>query len=67
MSLRGRKLQVITKIASIHLTPEKPRYGGGAWHVEGMVDESIVASAITYLDEVRTLCFFLTELQPDSG
>lgn len=27
--------QVITKIASIELTPEKPAYPGGTWHVEG--------------------------------
>jgi primase-polymerase (primpol)-like protein len=30
----GESLQVIIKLASIHLTPEKPEYGGGSWHVE---------------------------------
>ncbi|GAA6040319.1 hypothetical protein JCM8097_009419 [Rhodosporidiobolus ruineniae] len=49
--LKGRKLQVITKIASIHLTPEKPSYGGGVWHVEGMQNEEIVASGIYYFDQ----------------
>ena len=29
VSLRGRPLQVITKIASIELTPERPNFGGG--------------------------------------
>ncbi|GAA5825238.1 hypothetical protein JCM11251_006156 [Rhodosporidiobolus azoricus] len=49
--LKGRKLQVITKIASIHLTPEKPDYAGGVWHVEGMQNEEIVASGIYYFDQ----------------
>ena len=51
VSLRGRRLQVITKLASIHLTPEEPRYEGGAWHVEGMVDDGIVATAICYFEQ----------------
>lgn len=32
---QGRPLQIIVKIANIELTPEKPRYDGGTWHVEG--------------------------------
>jgi hypothetical protein len=32
-----RGLQVIVKLANIHLTPEKPEYGGGTWHVEGQL------------------------------
>lgn len=44
-------LQVIFKLANIHLTPEKPRYGGGSWHVEGGLNERICASAIYYLDQ----------------
>lgn len=30
------------------LTPDKPTYPGGAWHVEGMANESIVATGIYY-------------------
>ena len=30
-------LQVIVKLANILLTPEKPEYVGGAWHVEGQL------------------------------
>lgn len=30
-------LQVIVKFANIHLTPEKPDYEGGTWHVEGQL------------------------------
>lgn len=30
-------LQVIVKLANIHLTPEKSQYAGGTWHVEGQV------------------------------
>ena len=35
VNLHGKTLQVIVKLANIHLTPEKPEYGGGSWHVEG--------------------------------
>ncbi|MFF9277059.1 DUF4246 domain-containing protein [Streptomyces griseosporeus] len=48
--LRGRRLQVIVKLASIHLTPEKPEYPGGSWHVEGMLNERIVSTGIYYFD-----------------
>lgn len=37
------RLQIIVKLASIHLTPEKPRYEGGTWHVEGQGNESMFA------------------------
>ncbi|KAJ3086168.1 hypothetical protein HK102_013455 [Quaeritorhiza haematococci] len=46
--IRNRDLQVIVKLANIELTPENPRYPGGVWHVEGMENESIVASRIYY-------------------
>jgi hypothetical protein len=48
VKLRGRTLKVIVKLANIELTPEKPFYHGGAWHVEGMGNEAIVATAIYY-------------------
>ncbi|KAI0689899.1 hypothetical protein C8T65DRAFT_588313 [Cerioporus squamosus] len=48
LSLKGRTLQVIVKMANIVLTPEKPRYEGGAWHVEGMANERIVATGLYY-------------------
>ncbi|KAK7052570.1 hypothetical protein R3P38DRAFT_2861135 [Favolaschia claudopus] len=51
ISLRGRRIQCIVKLANIHLTPENPRYYGGSWHIEGMVNEHIVASGIYYYDE----------------
>ncbi|KAJ7210549.1 hypothetical protein GGX14DRAFT_626067 [Mycena pura] len=51
VSLRGRTIQCIVKLANIHLTPEKPEYAGGSWHVEGMVNERIIASGIYYYDE----------------
>ncbi|KAF5362188.1 hypothetical protein D9756_002171 [Leucocoprinus leucothites] len=43
-------LQVIVKLANIHLTPEKPSYNGGTWHVEGQLNEHICATAIYYYD-----------------
>ncbi|KAJ6558159.1 hypothetical protein B0H19DRAFT_1150150 [Mycena capillaripes] len=51
VSLRGRNIQCIIKLANIHLTPEQPEYEGGSWHVEGMINESIAASGIYYYDE----------------
>ena len=35
VSLKGRALQVIVRLANILLTPDKPEYPGGRWHVEG--------------------------------
>ncbi|KAG9043993.1 hypothetical protein FS837_008913 [Tulasnella sp. UAMH 9824] len=49
-SIQGKEVQVIVKLANIHLTPEKPEYPGGKWHVEGMANERIVASGIYYYD-----------------
>ncbi|WP_129308862.1 DUF4246 domain-containing protein [Streptomyces sp. L2] len=50
VDLRGRSLQVIVKLATIHLTPDKPEYAGGSWHVEGMLNERIVSTGIYYWD-----------------
>ncbi|CAB9524767.1 Conserved hypothetical protein [Seminavis robusta] len=49
VSLRDRPLQVIVKIASLELEPGES-YAGGAWHVEGALDERIVATACCYLE-----------------
>ncbi|KAI9219270.1 hypothetical protein BC828DRAFT_174884 [Blastocladiella britannica] len=49
-ALKGRQCQVITKLANIHLTPEDPEYAGGSWHIEGMENEQIVATALYYYD-----------------
>ncbi|GAM84742.1 hypothetical protein ANO11243_027430 [Dothideomycetidae sp. 11243] len=43
-------LQVIVKLANIVLTPDKPEYAGGSWHVEGMLNEKICATALYYYD-----------------
>ncbi|KAI0350807.1 hypothetical protein OH77DRAFT_1593350 [Trametes cingulata] len=58
--LRGRTMQVIVKLANIILTPEKPRYLGGSWHVEGMANEKIVATGLYYYD-----CKNITESRLD--
>ncbi|MFE5792628.1 DUF4246 domain-containing protein [Streptomyces sp. NPDC056503] len=50
VDLRGRRLQVIVKLATLHLTPEKPEYAGGSWHVEGMLNERIVSTGLYYWD-----------------
>jgi hypothetical protein len=62
----GHRLQVIVKIQSIELTPEKPTFPGVNWQVEvssvvlgdlkrsdrtqGMGNEKIIATAIYYYD-----------------
>lgn len=43
-------LQVIVKMASIELTPEKPEFPTGSWHIEGQMNEHICATALYYLD-----------------
>ncbi|MGW5174191.1 DUF4246 domain-containing protein [Streptomyces sp. NPDC004082] len=48
--LRGRSLQVIVKLATIQLDPDKPEYAGGSWHVEGMLNERIVSTGLYYWD-----------------
>jgi hypothetical protein len=69
LSLKGRKLQVIVKLANIILTPENPTYAGGVWHVEGMENESIVSSGIYYYDfeniETSELHFRKSVSEPD--
>ncbi|GJE99874.1 DUF4246 domain-containing protein [Phanerochaete sordida] len=69
VSLKGRTLQVIVKLANIHLTPEKPRYPGGSWHVEGMMNESIVSTGLYYYDEenitLSSLAFRVVVQEPD--
>ena len=43
-------LQIIVKMASIELTPDKPEFPVGGWHVEGQMNECICATALYYLD-----------------
>jgi hypothetical protein len=48
-------LQVIVKLTNIHLTPEKPDYEGGTWHIEGQLNEHICASALYYYDSCNIM------------
>ncbi|KAG9256854.1 uncharacterized protein F5Z01DRAFT_672086 [Emericellopsis atlantica] len=54
-------LQIIVKMASAELTPEKPEFAGGNWHIEGQMNERICATALYYVDseniEASTLSF----------
>jgi hypothetical protein len=47
---RESGLQIIVKMASIELTPDKPESAAGSWHVEGQRNEDICATALYYLD-----------------
>lgn len=44
------ELKVIVKLANIELTPENPEYGGSSWHVEGTINEDIVATVLYFYD-----------------
>lgn len=48
ISLKNRILQVIPKIVTYELKDEKIE---GAWHVEGMSHENIVATAVTVIEQ----------------
>ena len=48
ISLKNRNLQVITKIVTYELKDEEME---GAWHVEGMSHENIVATAVTVIEQ----------------
>ncbi|KAJ2781373.1 hypothetical protein GGI15_003239 [Coemansia interrupta] len=48
--LRGRRIQAIVKMSNIILTPKKPEYEGGTWHVEALENERIIATGIYYYD-----------------
>ncbi|KAF4436169.1 hypothetical protein F53441_13313 [Fusarium austroafricanum] len=43
-------LQIIVKMASIELTPKKPEFPAGGWHIEGQMNEKIAATALYYFD-----------------
>ena len=68
INLRGKKLQIITKVATIELAPGTS-YAGGAWHVEGMRNEAIVASGIYYFQSENitesTLSFRSSVCEPE--
>ncbi|KAI9023242.1 hypothetical protein DFJ74DRAFT_699223 [Hyaloraphidium curvatum] len=69
IDLKGHRLQVIVKLANIVLTPEKPDYPGGSWHVEGTRGENIIASGIFYYESENIgesrLGFRMAVCEPD--
>jgi hypothetical protein len=54
------------KLANIHLTPEKPSYDGGTWHVEGQLNENMLVRSLPlsmqFLKDivVRQRCIIMT-------
>ncbi|EPS38527.1 hypothetical protein H072_7739 [Dactylellina haptotyla CBS 200.50] len=48
IKLEGKTVKVIVKLANIILTPDKPEYAGGSWHVEAMLNERIISTGIYY-------------------
>ncbi|KAG9661503.1 hypothetical protein KCU64_g2514, partial [Aureobasidium melanogenum] len=49
-SFRKKGLQVVVKILSIELTPEDSACRGTDWHLDGMLNDHIVASALHVFD-----------------
>ncbi|CAK7275430.1 hypothetical protein SEPCBS57363_006677 [Sporothrix epigloea] len=47
----SKGLQVIFKLTTIHLTPEKPDYTSADWQIDGTLSERICATALYYYDE----------------
>ncbi|KXN73168.1 hypothetical protein CONCODRAFT_68445 [Conidiobolus coronatus NRRL 28638] len=43
VNLYNKSLQVIVKMSNIYLTPEKPTWESGKWHIEGTTNENIIA------------------------
>lgn len=70
IDLCGCNLQVITKIASIELTPDKPTYKG-SWHIEGVPTERIISTGIYYFSQENIddnyLKFREAECDPDGA
>lgn len=56
ISLKDRTLQVIIKLANIVLTPEKPHYPGGKWHVEGLYHRFFVIGRCQLNFSVSKVC-----------
>ena len=65
VSLRDKTVQVIVKLANIVLTPEKPEYAGGTWHVEGECCDqlskyrSVSTSGLTGMDNEAIVSTFI--------
>lgn len=43
---RNSGLQVIVKMASVELTPERPHFPQGSWHVEGSSSHEVISSLL---------------------
>jgi len=59
----GTGLQVIVKLANIELTPEKPEYGGGTWHVEGQLVRCILHGPFRQFLSLQWSCRMNTSVQ----
>ncbi|KAK5991331.1 hypothetical protein PT974_09612 [Cladobotryum mycophilum] len=59
-------LQVIVKMTSIELTPEKPEFPAGNWQIEGQMNEKICATALFYIDSENVTSSHLSFRMPTS-
>ncbi|KZT08812.1 uncharacterized protein LAESUDRAFT_648772 [Laetiporus sulphureus 93-53] len=58
VSLRGKTIKAIVRVTEIRLRPGGPEFGSTPWHVEGMLNEHIVACTI--------YCAAMTNITPPS-
>ena len=63
---KNRGIQVIIKMASIELTPDKPEFPEGSWHVEGQMNEHIAATALFNVESENITPSRLAFRQPTS-
>lgn len=49
---KDQNLQVIVKLANIELTPEKPDYEGGTWHIEGQLVSNPLSTNVSLIAKV---------------
>jgi hypothetical protein len=59
-----RGLQIVVKLANIELTPEKPMYEGGTWHVEGQLVCFLLDPAPLFSAAIRPVLLPLSGYSP---
>lgn len=62
--LGNRDLQVIVKVGSTILTSNNSKYPDGSWHIEGDIQQHIVATVIHYVDVENITDSFLEFRKP---
>ncbi|KAK6357559.1 hypothetical protein TWF718_001867 [Orbilia javanica] len=67
VKLEGRTVKVIVRMMDAMVTSKAPWFTGGGWRVEGVKNESIIASGIYCYEQENVSEFGLSFRQPFSG